>query len=156
MDALEKKNWEASVSPFWLPRFAVVCCVTRFAIFAFLFYHSLLYTASKNPRVSRGKFQRNLGFVDRGFQRGGCPLWQRKRRMSITALMLFFLCGEASNETGPLRKRNAVPLKSPCHETVPEGKLPAGWKNPKKPGFRGGGIQRGQGLPWHTILPCKV
>ena len=24
--------------------------------------------------------------------------------------------------------------------------------NPKKPGFRGGGIQRGQGLLWHTIL----
>ena len=42
--------------------------------------------------------------------------------MSITALMLFFLCGEASNETGR---------------------------------FRGGGIQRGQGLPWHTILLAR-
>ena len=27
--------------------------------------------------------------------------------------------------------------------------------NPKKPGFRGGGIQRGQGLPWHTILLAR-
>ena len=42
--------------------------------------------------------------------------------MSITALMLFFLCGEASNETGR---------------------------------FRGGGIQRGQSFPWHTILPAR-
>ena len=24
-----------------------------------------------------------------------------------------------------------------------------------KPGFRGGGIQRGQSLPWHTILPAR-
>lgn len=52
----------------------------------------------------------------------------------------------------------------------PEGKLPFGqrrpehdWnapvfsvgKNPKKPGFRGGGIQRGQDRPWHTILPAR-
>ena len=36
--------------------------------------------------------------------------------------MLFFLCGEASNETGR---------------------------------FRGGGIQRGQRLSWHTILPAR-
>ena len=42
--------------------------------------------------------------------------------MSITVLILFFLCGEASNETGR---------------------------------FRGGGIQRGQGLPWHTILLAR-
>ena len=27
--------------------------------------------------------------------------------------------------------------------------------NPKKPGFRGGGIQRGQRLPWHTILLAR-
>ena len=27
--------------------------------------------------------------------------------------------------------------------------------NPKKPGFRGGGIQRGQGCPWHTILLAR-
>ena len=27
--------------------------------------------------------------------------------------------------------------------------------NPKKPGFRGGGIQRGQGLRWHTILLAR-
>ena len=42
--------------------------------------------------------------------------------MSTTVLILFFLCGEASNETGR---------------------------------FRGGGIQRGQGLPWHTILLAR-
>ncbi len=42
--------------------------------------------------------------------------------MSVTALILFFLCGEASNETGR---------------------------------FRGGGIQRGQRLPWHTTLFAK-
>ena len=42
--------------------------------------------------------------------------------MSITVLIQFFLCGEASNETGR---------------------------------FRGGGIQRGQGLPWHTILLAR-
>ena len=69
-----------------------------------------------------GRFQRNLGFVDRGFQRGRRSLWQRKRRMRFTVLILFFLCEEASNETG--------------------------W-------FRGGGIQRGQGLPWHTILLAR-
>ena len=42
--------------------------------------------------------------------------------MSITVLIQFFLCGEASNETGR---------------------------------FRGGGIQRGQGRPWHTTLLAK-
>lgn len=57
----------------------------------------------ENLCVSEGRFQRNLGFVDKGFQRGQRPLWQRKRRMSITALILFFLCGEASNETGRFR-----------------------------------------------------
>ena len=57
----------------------------------------------ENLCVSEGRFQRNLGFVDKGFQRGKRPLWQRKRRMSITALILFFLCGEASNETGRFR-----------------------------------------------------
>ena len=35
------------------------------------------------------------------------------------------------------------------------GEAPAGWKHPMKPGFRGGGIQRGQGLPWHTILLAR-
>ena len=69
-----------------------------------------------------GRIQRNLGFVDRGFQRGRRSLWQRKSGMSITVLILFFLCGEASNETGR---------------------------------FRGGGIQRGRGLPWHTILLAR-
>ncbi len=42
--------------------------------------------------------------------------------MSITVLILVFLCGKASNETGR---------------------------------FHGGGIQRGQDLPWHTILLAR-
>ena len=37
----------------------------------------------------------------------------------------------------------------------PEGKLPAGWKHPMKPGFRGRGFQRGQRSIWHTILLAR-
>ena len=82
-------------------------------------------TETRSPEktlFSGRKFQRNCGFVDRGFQRGRRSLWQRKRGMRITVFILLFLCGEASNETGR---------------------------------FRGGGIQRGQGLPWHTILLAR-
>ena len=81
------------------------------------------YLQSEKYRFfTAGRIQRNLCFVGRGFQKGRRSLWQRKCGMSFTALILFFLCGEASNETGR---------------------------------FRGGGIQRGQGLPWHTILLAR-
>ena len=76
----------------------------------------------KNASVWQEEFKETSVSLTEDFKGDSVPFGREKSGMSITVLIQFFLCGEASNETGR---------------------------------FRGGGIQRGQGLPWHTILLAR-